>query len=56
MRESGDESSVAPAHPRPYGAALQHRKLVTQDQDLDLLGRVGSSAQQRPFSSGVNIR
>jgi hypothetical protein len=47
-RESGDDSSVVPAHPRPCGAALQHRKLVTEDQDLDLLCGIGSSAQQRP--------
>jgi hypothetical protein len=27
---------------------LEHRELVTQDEDLDLLGGVGSGAQHHP--------
>jgi hypothetical protein len=45
--EGGDESSVDPLQPWPWGASLQHSELVTQDQDLDFLGGVGTSAQRR---------
>jgi hypothetical protein len=35
--QTGDQGSVGPADPRSRTAPLQHRELVTQDEDLDLL-------------------
>jgi len=42
-------SAVAVAlHTHLRGAPLEHGELVAQDQDLDLLGGVGTSAQSHP--------
>jgi hypothetical protein len=41
----GRARSVDPLQPWPWGASWQHGQLVTQDQDLDVLSRVGTSAQ-----------
>ena len=46
--EGGDQGAVGPAHPRAWRASLEHGELVAQDQDLDLLGGVGSGAQHDP--------
>jgi hypothetical protein len=46
--EGSDDSSVDPPQPWPWSASLQHGQLVTQEQDLDVLGRVGTSAQHHP--------
>ena len=46
--EGGDQGAVGPAHPRPWRAPLEHGELVAQDQDLDVLGGVGSGAQHDP--------
>ena len=35
-------------HPRAWRASSEHGELVAQDQDLDLLGGVGSGAQHDP--------
>ena len=46
--EGGDQGAVGPAHPRARRASLEHGELVAQDQDLDVLGGVGSGAQHDP--------
>ena len=46
--EGGDQGAVGPAHPRARCASLEHGELVAQDQDLDVLGGVGSGAQHDP--------
>ena len=46
--EGGEQGAVGPAHQRAWCASLEHGELVAQDQDLDLLGVVGSSAQHDP--------
>jgi hypothetical protein len=46
--EGGEQGAVGPAHPGARGASLEHGELVTQDQDLDLLGGVGSGVQHDP--------
>ena len=46
--EGGDQGAVGPGHPRARRASLEHGELVAQDQDLDLLGGVGSGAQHDP--------
>jgi hypothetical protein len=46
--QGGDHCSVGPAHPGSGSAPLEYRQLVAQDQDLDLLGGVGSGAQHEP--------
>ena len=46
--EGGDQGAVGPGHQRARRASLEHGELVAQDQDLDLLGGVGSSAQHDP--------
>ena len=38
----------AQRHPRPWCAPLQHRELMAQDEDLDVLGGVGADAQHHP--------
>ena len=42
--QGGDQGSVGPADPRSGSAPLKHSELVTQHEDLDLLGGVGSGA------------
>jgi hypothetical protein len=39
---------VDPAHPWPWRASLEYGELVAQDQDLDVLGGIGSGAQHDP--------
>ena len=39
---------MCPGHPRLWGAPLQHRELMAQDEDLDVLGGVGADAQRHP--------
>ena len=46
--EGADQGSVGPAHPGARRASLEHGELVAQDQDLDLLGGVGSGTQHDP--------
>jgi hypothetical protein len=46
--QGGDQGSVWPADPRPRSAPLKHSELVAQNEDLDLLGGVGSGAQHHP--------
>jgi hypothetical protein len=46
--EGGDQGAIGPAHPRARRAPLEHGELVAQDQDLDLLGGVGSGPQHDP--------
>ena len=46
--EGGDQGAVGPAHPRAWRAPSEHGELVAQDQDLDVLGGVGSGAQHDP--------
>jgi hypothetical protein len=46
--ECGDHGAIGPGHPRARRSSLEHGELVAQDQDLDLLGGVGSSAQHGP--------
>jgi hypothetical protein len=46
--EGSEQGAVGPAHPRARRASLEHGELVAQDQDLDLLGGVGSGAQHNP--------
>jgi hypothetical protein len=42
--EGCDHRSIGPAEPRPGCAALQHRQLMPQDEDLNLVGRIGAGA------------
>jgi hypothetical protein len=42
--EEGDHGSVGPADPGLRSVALQHGQLMTQDENLDLFGRVGTGA------------
>jgi hypothetical protein len=42
--EGGDHGSIGPADPWPRSAALENGQLMTQDENLDLLGRVGAGA------------
>ena len=46
--QGGDQGSVGPADPRSRSAPMEHRELVAQDEDLDLLGGVGPGAQHHP--------
>jgi hypothetical protein len=46
--EGGDQGAVGPAHPRAWRVSLEYGELVAQDQDLDVLGGVGSGAQHDP--------
>jgi hypothetical protein len=40
--------AVGPGHSRARRAPLEHRELMAQDQDLDVLGGVGSGVQHDP--------
>jgi hypothetical protein len=42
--EGGDHGSIGPVDPWPRSAALQNCQLMTQDENLDLLGCVGAGA------------
>jgi hypothetical protein len=42
--EGGYHGSIGPADPWPRSVALQNGQLITQDENLDLLGRVGAGA------------
>lgn len=46
--EGGEHGVVSPAHPWARRASLEHGELVAQDQDLGLLGGVGSGVQHDP--------
>jgi hypothetical protein len=46
--EGGDQGAIGPADPRARRTSLEHGELMTQDQDLDLLGGVGTGAQGHP--------
>jgi hypothetical protein len=46
--EGGDQGAVGPRYSRAWRAPLEHGELVAQDQDLDVLGGVGSGAQHDP--------
>jgi hypothetical protein len=46
--ERGDEGAVGPRRPRAWRASLENGELVAQDQDLDLLARVGPGVQHHP--------
>jgi hypothetical protein len=46
--QSGDQGSVGPPDRSSRSAPLEHSELVAQDEDLDLLGGVGSGAQHHP--------
>ena len=46
--EGGDQGAVGPGHSRARCAPLEHGELVAQDQDLEVLGDVGSGAQHDP--------
>jgi hypothetical protein len=43
--QSGDQSSVGPAHPGSWSAPPEYGKFLAQDQDLDVLGGVGAGEQ-----------
>jgi hypothetical protein len=48
----GDQGSVGPADPRSRSAPLEHRELVAQDEDLDVLGGwVPSNIQLRSLEN-----
>ena len=49
--QGGDQGSLGPADPRSGSAPLQHSELVAQNEDLDLLGGVGSGAQHHSAES-----
>jgi hypothetical protein len=53
--EGGDQCAIGSGHPRAWHASLEHGELVAQDQDLDLLGGVGSGAQHDPAQQLGNI-
>jgi hypothetical protein len=53
--EGGDQGAVGPRYSRAWRAPLEHGELVAQDQDLDVLGGVGSGAQHDPPRSLANI-
>jgi hypothetical protein len=42
--EGGEHRSIGPADPWRRPTTLQHGQLMTQDEDLDLLCRVGAGA------------
>jgi hypothetical protein len=46
--EGGDQGAVGPGYSRAWRAPLEHGELVAQNQDLDVLGGVGSGAQHDP--------
>ena len=54
--QADDQRSVGPAGPRSGRASLEHSELVAQDEDLDLLGGVGSGAQPHQLGSLENMR
>ena len=48
LRAGASRSAVDPAQPRAQVVSAQHGDFVTQDQDLDVLGCVGSGEQPQP--------
>src|SRR3954453_14311854 len=46
--EGGDQGAVGPRYSRARRASLEHGELVAQDQDLDVLGGVGSGGAATP--------
>jgi hypothetical protein len=48
VRRSGVVGPVGLAHGWLWRTSLEHGELVTQDEDLDFFGRVGSGAQDQP--------
>ena len=54
--ERGDDRAVGPAQPWSRGAALQHDKLVAQDEDLDLFGESGRACTTIQLTNVAKIR
>jgi hypothetical protein len=46
--EGGDHGSIGPADPWPRSVALQNGQLMTQEENLDLLGCVGAGVKHHP--------
>lgn len=46
--ECGEHGAVSPVQLRPTSLAAQHRYLVPQHQDLDVLGRIFAAEQRKP--------
>ena len=46
--ERAEDGAVDPGQRRAWVVSAQHGELVTEDQDLDVLGCVGSSASHQP--------
>ena len=46
--EGGDQGTIGPGHPWAWCAPSEHGAVVTQDQNLDLFGGVGSGAEHYP--------
>jgi hypothetical protein len=47
--QRGKHSAVDPVHSRPGVGPAQDRILVTQDEDLDVLGCAAAGEQSQPF-------
>jgi len=54
QRQRRDHRAVRPAQPRASHLPLQHRELMAQQQDLDLLGYVRTSQQNQPANHTVS--
>ena len=48
LGQRGQDRPVGPGQPRCLYPALQHGDLVTQDEDLGVLGAVGAGEQGKP--------
>ena len=46
--QRGEDGTVRPVHPGPRLGPSQHRDLVPQDEQLDILGRCRSAEQDQP--------
>src|SRR5207253_2818399 len=48
-RERGEDDAVVGFETRTRDLALQHRELMAQHEDLDILGTIASTAQHEQF-------
>jgi hypothetical protein len=52
--QGGRDRSIGPGQPRILDLALEHRDLVTQDQDFHVPGAVGAGEQGEPAEDPEN--
>jgi hypothetical protein len=51
---TGQDRSIGPGQPRVLDLTLEHRDLVTQDQDLHVPGAAGAGEQGEPAEDPEN--